>query len=328
MEINPKDAFNNIADKSMKLAADLSSAAKETADKATDSAKAIADDVVVHASEFNEQTQQMLAETKRDIDLRLYKPIFPETLSDSEFAKPRMIVIVDENDRKNIEVCKGAVGWIAKAGGMRVLNLYNSAVPDSQFVFHPYPVLDATYYEDPHEPSKYVNLSSFFSTMQQEQMAELQSIALSLGAKHCKLTSYEVKNRILSRRGDLGKQLRYEGASIKQETSTDYRKENLAENKVEFDVWFEGSDEPVEPNLKWYANDRVILDLIRSRIEGVNPLKEYNLNLEYKTSEIMSIKAATKVDAALKQLSITTTFKCATEVESESRRKLSLHIEF
>lgn len=364
MDINPKGAFKKLADKGAKLAEDLGNAAKDTADKgaklaadvsdaakeatdkATDRAKALANDVANRARNANEQAQQKLADTRREIDLRRYNPVFPETLVDPEFAMPRMIVIADEDERKSIEVCKGSVGWIAKAGGLQVLYLYDTAVSECHFIFHPYPVLDSIYYEDSHEPSKYVNLSSFFSTMQQEQMAELQSIAASLGAKHCSLTSYEMKKEVSIKTGSMGakagrigsKEVKSKsprsgdakgaGANVALDANVEVRKENLAESKVEFDVKFEGSNEPVEPRLKWYANDRVILDLIRSRIEGINPMKEYNLNLEYKTSESMPIKAAAKVDAALKQLGATMNFKFVSEVMDESRRKLSLHIEF
>ena len=320
MDINPGEAFKKFADRGAKLATDLSNAA--------DKAKAIADDAADRARNANEQAQQMIADTKREIDLRRYNPIFPENMTDPDFAMPRMIVIADEDERKNIEVCKGAIGWIAKAGGLQVLYLYDTAVSDYGFTFHPYPVLDSIYYEDSHEPSKYVNLSSFFSTMQQEQMAELQSIAASLGAKHCKLTSYEMKKEISLKKGGMSRKVKVDDLSIKQDASVEVRKENLAESKVEFDVRFEGSDKPVEPRLKWYANDQVIRDLIKSRIDGINPMKEYNLGLEYKTSESMPIKAAEKVDAALKQLGATMNFEFASEVMDESRRKLSLHIEF
>ena len=122
---------------------------------------------------------------------------------------------------------------------------------------------------------------------------------------------------------DLGK-----GFSAKRDAKLEVSKESQAESKVEFDVSFEGSNEPVMPNLKWYAYDRVILDLIKSRVEGINPMKEYNLDLEYKTSESMPIKAAAKVDVALKQLGATMNFDFASEVRDESRRKLEFHIEF
>lgn len=93
---------------------------------------------------------------------------------------------------------------------------------------------------------------------------------------------------------------------------------------------FAGSDEPVEPTLDWYQNDREILSLIDMRLNGhnVNPMQEYRAKLDSKFSQSMDVNLAAKLDKALDRLKVKSNFTLKGESLKEVRTELEFVVVF
>lgn len=48
-----------------------------------------------------------------------------------------MIKIVDDAERRGIDVCEGAIGWLGKVANTEIMYLYDEAVEDSGLTFVP-----------------------------------------------------------------------------------------------------------------------------------------------------------------------------------------------
>ena len=78
--------------------------------------------LVNKATEFGKKTvadiQQSQKEQKevekREKDIKKFKPLFEADYMDPKFNIPNVIHIVDDADRRDIEVCEGAIGWLER----------------------------------------------------------------------------------------------------------------------------------------------------------------------------------------------------------------------
>lgn len=175
-----------VADDAMRAAAPMADDALAAIADAADGAAGAAADIGDAVNDWAYQQQ-----------LNRYRPITKEAYQSPSFHLPNMIRIVDGNERRGIDVCRDAIGWLDTVKGTQIFNLYREAIGDSELSFYPKPSLYSTYYIDAFDRSRFVDLDSYFATMQQDKMAELRRIAFMLGAKHCKLevTEYEETRR-------------------------------------------------------------------------------------------------------------------------------------
>ncbi|WP_302396446.1 hypothetical protein [Eggerthella sinensis] len=312
-----KARLSNAAD----LVSEVSEKAKEYGDKAAVSAK-----------EGVKSISEKAHEGQRKLQLSYYNPIFPEQYAHPDFDLPKMIVIVDEDERKGIEICDGAMGWLSKEGGCEVLHLYEEAVCLSGLSFHPMPTCDSVYYMDAFDSKRLVNLSCFFEVMQQDKMTELRNIAYSLGAKQCRVETFESAKEVSICKGHSEQKASISNSTLKAQRATDASLSNYksSERKFLFSQTFEGNATPKPPQLRWYAHDGEILSLIEMRCSenGGNSMKDYSLEIDCSTSSTMSATLASKIDIALKKLGATSNFSLEGEVMNESRRKLLFSITF
>ena len=132
--------------------------------------------------------------------------------------------------------------------------------------FYPKPSLYSTYYIDAFDRSRFVDLDSYFATMQQDKMAELRRIAFMLGAKRCKLevTEYEETPAEVSQVKGNAKAGKKGSVRIDGSLSDSTR----SEKKILFTQEFEGDMVPQRPELHWYAHDSDVLLLIETRCGG------------------------------------------------------------
>ena len=89
--------------------------------KTSDAGKKAVSDIQQGAKELSEKA-------KNDSYFRRvkkYNPLFPETYQSETFNIPNMIMIRDDAERRGIDVCEGAIGWLDNANGMEVLYLYD-----------------------------------------------------------------------------------------------------------------------------------------------------------------------------------------------------------
>ncbi len=248
--------------------------------------------------------------------------MFPDEYFAEGYDRPNMIVLVDEDVRKGIDVCEGALGWFSKEGNLEVLHLYMKDRERSGIDFHPYPSMNAVYYVDTFNPSRYINVERYFEVARQDRMTELRAIAHALGAKSCALESVETEKIDKKYRGK-GKATLKKNVAGGGNGSLDVKGEfgSKEERTTEFVQSFEGNAEPFEPELHWFAHDSEIKFLISTRCNGgsANTTKKYQLKLNSSSTSTMSLTMAASLDAAIKGLKV----KTNTSLEGSVRKELS-----
>lgn len=241
-----------------------------------------------------------------------------------------MIVIADDEERKNIDVCKGSIGWASKAGGLDVLHLYEEVVSDSDIVFYPQPQLDSVYYQDALDSSRYISLDCYFDTVQKDKFTELKRIAFELGSKKCRLESYEETKSV--RVVKAGASARKKNGPEKASASidADAKATSQTQKSIVFSQTFEENDNPRRPELRWFAHDKEIEFLIDTRCNGgdAGKTKEYSMQLSSMAMQTMNVQTAIKIDKALAKLGAACNFSLKGEALTEQRRTLVFEIEF
>lgn len=305
-----------VADGAMRAATPMADDALAAIADAADGAAGAAADIGDAVNDWAYQQQ-----------LNRYRPVTKETYQSPSFHLPNMIRIVDGNERRGIDVCRGAIGWLDTVKGTQIFNLYREAIGDSELSFYPKPSLYSTYYTDAFDRSRFVDLDSYFATMQQDKMAELRRIAFMLGAKRCKLevTEYEEIRRGHQIKGDVkaGKK-----GSVRINGSSNDSTRN--EKQILFTQEFEGDMVPQRPELHWYAHDSDILLLIETRCGGEdkNKAKSYRVELKSETTMTMSVSLAMAIDEACSKLNIRANSSLTSQAKRELRQSFVFEVEF
>jgi len=95
-----------------------------------------AKDVVVQTAKGSKALATGLAKSAKDISekaknegyirrLKKYNPLFLAEYNREDFFVPNIICIVDDAVRRDVDVCKGAIGWRENKKGTEVLFLYD-----------------------------------------------------------------------------------------------------------------------------------------------------------------------------------------------------------
>ena len=243
--------------------------------------------------------QAVAEHTKSSIQekqLKWYNPLTPEDFHRESFNVPNIIEIVDDAVRRNIHVCEGAIGWTDTVNGVEVLHLYDEWIEESGLQFIPFPKCDAVYCIDNFDKRKFINAEAVFERATNEKIAELENIAYCLGAKSCSIEIVEqsAETKSMSIRlsaGAISKGPTAEHSALIQSKSRQSGK-NIS--------YFEGSQTPCEPPLKWFAHDDNIKGLIAMKCSGNNTIKSKVLELSCTTSATMSQKSAGAIDKLIK----------------------------
>ena len=292
------------------------------------SKKAVAD-IQQGAKEFSEKQKHEAYRKK----LKKYNPLFPDTYRSESFNIPNLIMIRDDAERRDVDVCKGAIGWLDNANGMEVMCLYDEAIELSGLNFVPVASCDAFYYVDNYDRNRFIRTDCIFSKAHEERLAELQNIANMLGAKRC---SIEINESVIESKKEVKKVSISQSAKIKGVNATanegreDFNvNENVNQRSGRVVAEFNGSDTPERPILKWFAQDDNIKRLIDMRCSGNNAIKSQTLELSGSTSATMAQKAAYNIDVAMSKLA---GLKGKSEMEAKATKehhsKLLFTIEF
>lgn len=257
-----------------------------------------------------------------------YNPVFPEQYQSSDYDLPNLIIIEDEDQRKGVEVCNGAIGWLQVENGMEILHLYDEAVEFSGLNFYPYAICESAYYIDSFSKDRFINLDSYHEVIQKEKIEELGNIAHSLGAKECYLESYE--EDISSSCSQASSQESARTLTVSGQASFDIQQasETSKKRSIVFSQIFEGSNQPNEPELHWFKKDMGINSLIKKRCSDANSLHEYSIQIDTTSSMAISVARAAKIDAALKTAKTSSDVSIENKARSESRRKLVYTLKF
>lgn len=300
------------------------------ADTVAGKAKEISEKAVEVATAGAKGAVDLAQQVHHDMQVAYYNPLFPETYIAPDFDLPDMIVIEDEDTRKEIEVCEGSIGWLSKEAGIEILHLYKETVPYSGLSFFPTANCDAVYYVDPFDDKRYIDLSIYYDTLQKDKLTELRNIAHALGAQECRL-EYQEEDKTIRRQNAKGEVKAKEGDLKAQGAVSGEMALSASEEKkttILFEYKFEGSDIPTVPDLAWYAHDNNLLSLINTRCSKSNPAKEWTVQIDSKLSSTMSLKRACKIDAALKKLGAIGNFSMESEATTEARRHFLYYIRF
>lgn len=328
MEINPKEAISKTASFAQEKASDVAGLALATAKKA----HAATSDIAKHASKAFDEEKERVREA-------YYKPIFPEEFRSPDYDRPKMIVIEDEDERKGIDVCEGAIGWFGTAAGLEVLHLYEEVVPTSGVEFFPRPECGAAYFENKITPGRYINLDCYYDVLEKDMFTELRRIAYELGAKKCTLESYEESKSALSAEAGFGGKFKNPADKKKQSrkivTNNDSSQAMIDysgthEKSIVFTQVFEGSANPKRPELLWFKNDKEIEFLINTRCnaDDANQTKTYRIQLDSSSTQTMSVSLAAKLDKAIGKLGCACNFSLEGKAKTEARKKFLFDVEF
>lgn len=283
------------------------------------------------ASEVSEKIQRL----SQEIQVKYYNPVTWEDFESESFDIPKMIVVVDEDERKGVEICEGSIGWKSKKAGMEVLHLYEEAVENSNLRFHPVASCYTVYFQDPFDRGLYIDLSEYLDIMQQNKVTEIKEIAHKLGAKRCKIEISEESKKIIVAKGKAKN-----SATIPVETFEDSFDASLSEEakagasaykKWELldEVTFTGDAKPQQPDLKWFKTNKEMLSLIRMRCDdGPSKAQTYSRTIKCSSTSNVSLKMAKKIDFALAMLGARSNFSFKGEYQNESRRAMRIEMSF
>lgn len=276
--------------------------------KTSDLGKKTLSDVQASASDLSEKMKQD-SYLRR---LKKYNPLFPDVYQSADFNLPNMIMIRDDAERKGIDVCEGAIGWLGNESGMEVLYLYDEAVPTSGITFVPSADCNAIYYVDKFNRKKFIRTDCIFKIAHDERLAELEHIAYSLGAKHCTIDIVETEKSLKksNKRFALNKKanVQLEDSSdniegdVSAEVDSNYEATHKREDKRYCELSWEGSDKPKKPRLKWFAYDDGIKGLVEMRCKGGNKVNTRTLKIHGSSSITMSKDTACRIDSAINSI--------------------------
>ena len=318
--------------------------------KASDIGKKVADNV--------QKGTQALAEkakiTQHDYKIKKYNPLFPKEFKSKNFHLPDIIQIRDDAERRDIDVCQGAIGWRETINKTEVLFLYDEEVKDGGIVqksgiqFIPAPTNLAVYHVDRFDRTKYIQVDCIFNKTHEERLAELEHIAFSLGAKKysveileaesVKETSTKKSSKKVNAKADLvvlEQSISVEATQTNSSTN-EINQQNRIQLRKEAHAVFKGSDNPQRPTLKWFSHDETIKKLIDMRCSEKNEITSRNLKLEGTTSATMSKITASNLDGVLTVIGGNTKVKATNsstttmyqEASREHSSKLIYNIEF
>lgn len=288
------------------------------------------------SSEVQKTAKGISDKTKNDSYLRKmkkYNPLFPDKYFSEDFNLPNMIVIVDDAVRRGIDVCEGAIGWLNNENGVEVMYLYDEFVNDSGINFIPAVICDAVYYVDRFDRNRFIQTDCLFSKAHEERLAELKYIAYSLGAKKfsVELSESNIEKTSAHTKAESKLSGKIHGISSSTSSSTEQSTSSLSNSQRlgKIEAEFEGSQEILRPELKWFAHDNNIKNLIEMRCKKTNTIKSETLILEGSASATMAKKTACAIDGAIGKIGgVKGNSNMESQATKESQSKLIFIIEF
>lgn len=275
---------------------------------------------------------RLAADAQLEARKRRYAPVFPDEFWDPGYDLPNMVIIEDEDKRKDIDVCEGAIGWLTKASnGVEILHLYHAFADESGLSFHPLVQMGAVYIRDPSGLDRFLDLESLYQVIQKEKMSELQHVAYCLGAKCCTLEMRETQVSDLKRAGQVKASAKKVGEGSGSGGVSADRSEQVSEDRrMLFERRFSGSDEVSRPPLNWYKNDKEVNALIEMRCSDspTNAIRDYVVNIDCRSSATLAQTRASEIDSALRGLKVSVGTSLQEECYRESRQTMVFTISF
>jgi len=306
---------------------------KETAEKAADfvgdAAKGVGDFAGKQlniAKGILGRVSEDLEEQRRKQRFDKYRPIFTGTLDEGSLLFPEMINLVDSDKRLEIADFKEALGYQQTINKQDLLDIYKKDADKFNITFYPEKNI-SIYYVHPLDSTMYIDIREYFKFLKEARVAELESIAQDLGAKHFKVSIMEESstNSIKKDKGEAKFGLGKDKANAKVEVENSEKKYNFV--GVAAESTFPGKD-PVEPVLQFWKNNIAINTLVKQRLSKDNPLTSKTYRLDYNISTGIKEKEAAKIDGVLKTLKFSGAGSISEEVKNESKKRFEFTIDF
>lgn len=239
-------------------------------------------------------TKKIVDQTRENIHdqkAKKYVAVSSKEFKSKKFEIPTIIRIEDNFANREFIENDDAIGWIENHKDIPVLHMYESFVKKCGITFIDMPQREHVYCKDYFEFDKYINANQFFGKATKAKSAELHNIAFVLGAKKCSIEVVEKDVQKDSRQ----LKINVSGAAPvsnagESSTSNMQSVKNVSE--------FEGHDNPKQPELKWFAHDENIKNLIKARLDKA--IKSTSLELDGASAETMSRSVACALDDILK----------------------------
>lgn len=292
--------------------------------KASELSKKAADGVQKGAKATSESIKKSLYEQR----MKKYNPLFPKQYKSKDFHLPNMIKIVDDAERRGIDVCEGAIGWLGKENNVEVFFLYDEWINQSGIQFIPAAICNEIYVVDRYDRKRFIRTDSIFEIAHAEKLAELEHIAHSLGAKSCAIEISESSLETTDAHNHYHTNAHTKSISATADYDATLSTMNASHRSGKTTAFFEGNNTPKQPQLKWFAQDDNIKRLVEMRLSNENSIKSRTLILEGATSATMAQTAACEFDGAIKNMGYKTAVQFEKKAKREYSSKLIFEIEF
>ncbi len=261
--------------------------------------------------------------------MKKYNPLFPDEYQSESFNIPNIIWIRDDAERRDIDVCDGAIGWLTKEFGAEVLCLYDEAVEFSGIRFVPNAACDALYYVDNFDRNRFIRTDYIFKKAHEEKIAELENIAYCLGAKRCKIEFSEVTSNKNEHSRSMNLTESYDSSTAVETLEQHRSQAEINRSSGRNFTEFKGHNEPRRPELKWFAQDDTIKNLIEMCCNGTREIEHRTLELSGASSATMSQSTAGTIDSTVKKMgAVSGGFSMSSQASKEYSSILLFHIEF
>ncbi len=293
--------------------------------KATDVSKKVAVNVATNVQDGASNLSEKMKQDSYERRLKKYNPLFAKEYKSRTFKLPEIIKVVSGADRRDVDVCQGAIGWRESVNNVEVLCLYKDFAEECGLTFAPSPKNDNIYYVDSFDRSVYIGTDRIFGRAKDEKLAELEHIAFSLGAKSCYIEIIESDTQIESSHSKMKSSINHSGVKAEVSASNEINQKNVNKQSGKTRTYFSGSNEPVRPTLKWFKDDKNINNLIDMRCSNANSAKSKTLEIEGSSFATMTQNTACAIDLLSKS-------KNSMSVEKQAMKelysKLIFEIEF
>ena len=318
-EIDKEEVVETIKETTEKAAAFVGDAAKEVADFAGAQLK--------NAKSIFEKVSKEFSEGQKQQKLKKYNPIFLESFDGQEYVLPKMISVINYDKRKDMPEFQNALGYQQNVNQVEMYEIYKNESDFFGIKFLP-DLINSVYLVNPADPNSYIEISKYFNFLNTERIAELTSISQALGAKHFKVTILEEVRSDTKKAVDAKVGL---GVKLQGKASVDVSKSTTEKQyqaiKIAVDSKYIGKA-PTRPELKYWAGNTTIENLIERRLASDNTLLSETFQLESNFSSGLTVDEAAKIDGALKAINFKAAGHIADNVKKEERKIFEYLIEF
>lgn len=299
--------------------------------KASDFSKKVADGVQQGVQSVSDNVQQsvqtMSDKAKNDSyerRMKKYNPLFAKEFRSKQFHRSDIIMIGNDAERRDVDVCEGAIGWQEYAGDSVVLCLYRNWIEKCGLTFVPEATEGSIYCVDRFNPNRYIEVNSIFDRAHSEKLAELENIAYCLGAKSCEIEIVEIVSESEASHKNVSAKAKF----LKMTGAQNENAKSVEQHSGKKVTTFEGNSTPRQPDLKWFADDVNIKGLIEMRCSNDNSIKTRTLTLEGSSLVTMSQKTAACLDIAIAKNKAGTGTSMERRMEKERSCRLIFNVVF